>query len=182
MKIKATTHLEISHSRKGTFKCFATRDFDTESEELWPVALAEGELRGASRVWTAGESIPCRSNLVRSWKIIGAPPEEHGEPSEAHTEPVLTRESVLSSRFLYSVLEQHTDGSWWYHIGETYARGSVAIRQARSYTDRCTCVICHTSQIPQDTDRCTSDFMHFHFHGGFEFTMDQPTIVYRHNI
>ena len=57
--------LTITHARKGTFDAVALRDFDTDTEEWYPVALASQEcVEGSTTDWVGGESIPCRASLV----------------------------------------------------------------------------------------------------------------------
>ena len=66
MKIEKGTLLNINHSRKGKFKGIATEDFDAETAEFYPIALALGQyVRGISTFmeWVEGEEIPCRASL-----------------------------------------------------------------------------------------------------------------------
>jgi len=66
MKIKKGTHLEINHSRKGKFKAIATKDFDTEKDDIYPVAVAqEGRVDGLVKQWLKGEEIPCKAHLCK---------------------------------------------------------------------------------------------------------------------
>lgn len=62
--IKAGTKLRITHSRKGTFECVATRGFDPKAEDFFPVRLVSQEVHGMTKEWIEGEEIPCRSTLV----------------------------------------------------------------------------------------------------------------------
>ena len=58
-------HLHVKHNRKGEFDAVAIRDFDSETTEFYPFALAKGEyVVGLSTVkdWTGGEEIPCRKS------------------------------------------------------------------------------------------------------------------------
>lgn len=83
MKIKKGELLEIIHTRKGNFKAVATRDFDTEKEEFYPVALHSGSpaklgigTAGALGLglpkyeWDKGDEIPCRGSFVISIKKV----------------------------------------------------------------------------------------------------------------
>lgn len=72
MKIKKDTLLDVNHSRKGKFLGIATRDFDTESETFYPIALAERKRLYAASVtystidpWVIGDEIPCRNSLCQ---------------------------------------------------------------------------------------------------------------------
>ncbi len=59
-------HLHIKHSRKGEFDAIALRDFDTETTEFYPLALAKRNyVVGLSNFtyWQQGEEIPCRRSL-----------------------------------------------------------------------------------------------------------------------
>lgn len=62
--IKAGTKLRITHSRKGTFDCIATRDFDPKAEAFFPVKLITKKVSGMSTTWEEGEEIPCRNVFV----------------------------------------------------------------------------------------------------------------------
>ena len=69
MKVKKDDLLEISHSRKGTFRAVALEDFDTDTADFYPVAAAQ-QVDGMSEDWVAGESIPVSYKLVTSVKIV----------------------------------------------------------------------------------------------------------------
>lgn len=69
MKVKKGDLLEISHSRKGTFRVVALEDFDTEDEDFYPVAAAQ-RVQGMAEDWVAGEEIPVSHRLVSSVKIV----------------------------------------------------------------------------------------------------------------
>lgn len=62
MFIKKGQKLVINDCRKGTFNAVATKDFDTETEEFYPVACCELVV-GLTRVWRTGDIIPARKNL-----------------------------------------------------------------------------------------------------------------------
>lgn len=66
MEVKKGTLLNVSHTRKGDFVGIATRDFNTDDTEFYPIALA-GNLAVdgliAKDKWIQGEDIPCRKSL-----------------------------------------------------------------------------------------------------------------------
>ena len=65
MKILKGQHLHVKHSRKGEFDAIALQEFDTETTEFYPLALAKGEyVKGVSvaTFWLVGEEIPCRNS------------------------------------------------------------------------------------------------------------------------
>lgn len=62
--IKAGTKLRITHSRKGTFECVATRNFDPKTEAFFPLRLISKEVEGTTTFWQEGEEIPCRNVFV----------------------------------------------------------------------------------------------------------------------
>lgn len=66
MKIKQGTILNVSHSRKGNFVGIATKDFDTDTTEFYPIALARHQAVDGlitKDKWIEGEEIPCRKSL-----------------------------------------------------------------------------------------------------------------------
>lgn len=63
MRIKKGTLLKVKHSRSGNWKGIATGDFDTETEEWYPIKLAEKRVNGLRAVWFKGDSMPCRACL-----------------------------------------------------------------------------------------------------------------------
>lgn len=66
MKILKGQHLHINHNRKGKFDAVALADFDSETEEFYPVAVARGcEVLGLTlgQHWLPGQEIPCRRTL-----------------------------------------------------------------------------------------------------------------------
>jgi len=66
MIIKKGTFLNVRHSRKGNFKGIATKDFDTEKEEFYPIAvMQEKPVEGLDTEWKQGEEIPCRNTLCK---------------------------------------------------------------------------------------------------------------------
>ena len=70
MKIKKGQLLAVSHRRKGNFTGIAKRDFDTDDEEFFPIALAQEEVVvGISNDWIEGETVPCRNTLCTISKI-----------------------------------------------------------------------------------------------------------------
>ena len=62
--IKAGTKLRITHSRKGTFECVATRDFEPKTEAFFPVRLISKSVEGMATSWQEGEEISCRNVFV----------------------------------------------------------------------------------------------------------------------
>lgn len=69
MNIKKGDVLIIKHSRKGRITVIAERDFDTETEEFYPVVTAEA-VEGRNTDWMPGESIPCRNTFCKIEKVI----------------------------------------------------------------------------------------------------------------
>ena len=66
MNILKGQHLHINHIRKGEFDAVATRDFNTDAEEFYPVAVAKGYfIQGLAiaTYWSPGDEIPCRKSL-----------------------------------------------------------------------------------------------------------------------
>ena len=57
------TLLRVTHTRKGTFKGIATKDFDPDTADSYPVAVAEEIIEGIATRWGPGENIPCRARL-----------------------------------------------------------------------------------------------------------------------
>ena len=68
--IKAGTKLRITHSRKGTFECVATRNFDPKTEAFFPLRLISKEVEGIATFWQEGEEIPCRNVFVTKMEKI----------------------------------------------------------------------------------------------------------------
>lgn len=62
--IKAGTRLRITHSRKGTFECVATRDFNPKTEAFFPLRAISQRILGLNTIWIEGEEIPCRNIFV----------------------------------------------------------------------------------------------------------------------
>lgn len=68
MLIKKGTLLDVNHVRKGKFKGMATKDFDPDAlkdDDSFPIAVAEGVVRGQSNDWVEGENVPCRKSLCK---------------------------------------------------------------------------------------------------------------------
>lgn len=64
MKILKGTIVEVNSSRRGIFEGIALKDFDTETDEFYPIALhQEKMIRGMNNEWENGEEIPCRKTL-----------------------------------------------------------------------------------------------------------------------
>lgn len=68
--IKAGTKLRITHSRKGTFECVATKDFNPKTEAFFPVRLISKAVEGMSTSWQEGDEIPCRNEFVTKMEKI----------------------------------------------------------------------------------------------------------------
>lgn len=62
MIIKEGQKLTVKHRRQGTFEGIATKDFDTEKVEFYPIATLQTVI-GVANEWYEGESIPCRNTL-----------------------------------------------------------------------------------------------------------------------
>ena len=68
MKIAKGQILLVNHHRSDKWKGIAARDFDTETEEFYPIALAEEKpVRGLARetIWEMGDIMPCRNTLCK---------------------------------------------------------------------------------------------------------------------
>lgn len=64
MKIKKGTVLAVNHSRSGRWTGIATKDFDTEKDEWYPIALHQDEpVHGLNNSWEKGEDMPARRGL-----------------------------------------------------------------------------------------------------------------------
>lgn len=72
-------------------------------------------------------------------------------------------------KVMYSLLEQHNDGSWWYHPGNTYNSPEEAEEAFKKIfwwdLDRPHKVIKHTGPLFQEHSSCTKDFNTFEFAG-----------------
>ena len=70
---------------------------------------------------------------------------------------------------MYSLLEQHNDGSWWYHPGWTFKSEKEAEEKFKKSfwwdEKRPHKIIRHTVPIEQDYSTCTWDFHTFWFGG-----------------
>lgn len=70
---------------------------------------------------------------------------------------------------IYSVLEQHKDGAWWYHPGYSYDTEEKAKQEADAFSkrfdNRPTMVFSHEVPLPQEYSTCTCDFSTFGFAG-----------------
>lgn len=80
---------------------------------------------------------------------------------------------------MFSILEQHKDGSWWYHPGATYRTWDKADAEAeklywsgKHLTPRPYKIIEHQKPFPQDMARCSFDCVHFSFAGGYQFSLE----------
>lgn len=66
MFIKKGTIVEVNHSRSGRWVGIATKDFDTEKDEWYPLSLAqEKPVNGISTIakWVEGDEMPARRGL-----------------------------------------------------------------------------------------------------------------------
>lgn len=64
MFIKKGTKLTVQDNRKGTFQATAAKDFDTETDEFYPI-LTQEYVCGLANEWYPGEKIPCRKGISR---------------------------------------------------------------------------------------------------------------------
>lgn len=64
MQFKAGDKLTVRCSRRGTYLAVATKDFDTEADEWYPVTLDQEYLEGSSTYWERGDEVPCRRGLA----------------------------------------------------------------------------------------------------------------------
>ena len=62
--------MRIKHSRKGTFECVATKDFNPKTEVFFPVRLISKAVEGMSTSWEEGDEIPCRNEFVTKMEKI----------------------------------------------------------------------------------------------------------------
>ncbi len=69
MKINKGTLLDVNHTRKGKFIGIATRDFDTDNETFYPIALAENKVLPTMSAMNddliKGDDVPCRNSLCQ---------------------------------------------------------------------------------------------------------------------
>ena len=63
MKINKGTLLQVNHRRSGKWKGRATKDFDTETDEWYPISLEDEVVHGMSTTWERGDEMPCRNGL-----------------------------------------------------------------------------------------------------------------------
>lgn len=64
MLIRKDTVLNVKSTRKGNFVGIALKDFDTENDEWYSIAVHQDEpVYGVLEDWFIGESIPCRRGL-----------------------------------------------------------------------------------------------------------------------
>ena len=73
----------------------------------------------------------------------------------------------MANNKLYSVLERHNDGAWWYHCG-TFSNRKWAEEYLETWIpfdkDRPKMVFEHTKPLPQQSC-CTKNFKTFEFGG-----------------
>ena len=80
---------------------------------------------------------------------------------------------------MFSILEQHKDGSWWYHPGNTFETQEEAASEGWDHygsgcylTPRNYRIIEHQKPFPQDMARCSFDCVHFNLAGGWNFSLE----------
>ena len=75
--------------------------------------------------------------------------------------------------YMYSFLERHTDGYWWYHPRSTFDTPEDAEKnfQERFWwdLDRPHIIVKHKVEFPQDYSRSSMDLLHFGFGGLFDY-------------
>lgn len=64
MKIKKGQKIEVRSRYKGVYKAIALKAFDTEKDEIYPIATLE-TVKGFTQVWEKGDPIPCSRGLSR---------------------------------------------------------------------------------------------------------------------
>ena len=78
---------------------------------------------------------------------------------------------------MFSLLEQHKDGSWWYHPGKTFdSPEDVETAFKESFwwdLSRPHMVFEHSKPLPQKYSTCTWDFKNFNFQGVVEWEGDE---------
>lgn len=53
----------VHDTRKGVFKGTVLKDFDTDQDEWYQIALRQDYLEGMANDWIEGESVPCRKGI-----------------------------------------------------------------------------------------------------------------------
>ena len=77
---------------------------------------------------------------------------------------------------LYSVLEQHIDGRWWYHpwVGTYNTREEAEASYHRCFDDGRPYIIYeHNAPLYQEYSTSTLDFVHFGLNGLIVWTKDE---------
>lgn len=77
--------------------------------------------------------------------------------------------------YLYTPLEQHTDGAWWYHPNTTYNsrdKAEKAFEELFWWDRRPFLILKHKQPFSQDKSLYTTDFINFYFAGILEYTKD----------
>lgn len=65
MKLLKNTIVGVCHKRHGKFTGIVLKDFDTDVEEFYPIAVYQYDpVIGLSTVWNKGDEIPCRKSMV----------------------------------------------------------------------------------------------------------------------
>lgn len=78
MIIKKGTGVTVNNARLGVFDGVAKRDFDTETEEFYPIVAAQ-IVHGMVTTWLPGEEVPCRNSLCT---IVPHEPEQYKKAVE----------------------------------------------------------------------------------------------------
>ncbi len=60
---KAGDKVIVHDTRKGVFKGTVIKDFDTDLDTWYSIALRQDYLEGLSNDWIEGESVPCRKGI-----------------------------------------------------------------------------------------------------------------------
>ena len=72
MRIQKGTLVEVWHERSGHWIGKATKTFDTNKEEFYPLVLAQDDpVQGMSNTWYKGEPMAARNTLCKI-KILKA--------------------------------------------------------------------------------------------------------------
>ena len=61
MEIKAGTKLRVFHRRHGAFNGIASKDFNTEEDEFYPIVLDDDCVEGLSTTFYKGDNMPLRN-------------------------------------------------------------------------------------------------------------------------
>ncbi|MBQ4409379.1 MAG: hypothetical protein IJL31_00240 [Oscillospiraceae bacterium] len=115
-------------------------------------------------------------HLVVAFGGSGRPGQHHNYAACGPEDIELTEEKKM----LYSVLEQHADGSWWYHPGYTRRTRAEAQQKADSSfwwdPERPRRIFEHEAPFPQNHAIYTTDFENFGFAGLITWTRSNGSI------